>query len=54
MVTAMEGFFAQYLSGRYQKDVPPDVAAKLKDITVDPNAVGGTVTLKGALAPAGS
>jgi dipeptidyl aminopeptidase/acylaminoacyl peptidase len=54
MVTAMEGFFAQYLGGRHQKDVPPDVAAKLKEITVDPMTVSGTVTLKGALAtPAG-
>jgi dipeptidyl aminopeptidase/acylaminoacyl peptidase len=51
MVTAMEEFFAQYLGGRYQKDVPPDVAAKLKDLTVDPNTVSGAVTLKGALAP---
>jgi dipeptidyl aminopeptidase/acylaminoacyl peptidase len=54
MVTAMEGFFAQYLGGRYQKDVPPDVAAKLKDITVDPKTVSGAVTLKGALAPQGN
>ncbi len=54
MVTAMEGFFAQYLGGRSQKDVPPDVAAKLKDITVDPKTVSGTVTLKGALAPKGN
>jgi dipeptidyl aminopeptidase/acylaminoacyl peptidase len=53
MVTAMEGFFAQYLGGRDQKDVPPDVAAKLKDITVDPKTVSGEVTLKGALAPPG-
>ena len=53
MVTAMEGFFAQYLGGRSQKDVPPDVAAKLKDITVDPKTVSGEVTLKGALAPPG-
>jgi dipeptidyl aminopeptidase/acylaminoacyl peptidase len=53
MVTAMEGFFAQYLGGRNQKDVPPDVAAKLKDITVDPKTVNGAVTLKGALAPPG-
>jgi dipeptidyl aminopeptidase/acylaminoacyl peptidase len=53
MVTAMEGFFAQYLGGRNQKDVPPDVAAKLKDITVDPTTVNGAVTLKGALAPPG-
>jgi dipeptidyl aminopeptidase/acylaminoacyl peptidase len=51
MVTAMEGFFAQYLGGRHQQDVPPDVAAKLKDITVDPKSVSGAVTLKGALAP---
>jgi dipeptidyl aminopeptidase/acylaminoacyl peptidase len=53
MVTAMEGFFAQYLGGANQKDVPPDVAAKLKDITVDPKTVNGAVTLKGALAPPG-
>jgi dipeptidyl aminopeptidase/acylaminoacyl peptidase len=53
MVTAMESFFAQYLGGRYQKDVPPDVAAKLKEITVDPKTVNGAVSLKGALAPPG-
>jgi dipeptidyl aminopeptidase/acylaminoacyl peptidase len=50
-VTAMEDFFAQYLAGRSQKDVPADVAAKLKDITVDPKTVSGAVSLKGALAP---
>jgi dipeptidyl aminopeptidase/acylaminoacyl peptidase len=50
-VTAMEDFFAQYLGGRSQKDVPADVAAKLKDITVDPKTVSGVVSLKGALAP---
>ena len=32
----------------------PDVAAKLKDITVDPKTVSGTVTLKGAPAPEGN
>jgi dipeptidyl aminopeptidase/acylaminoacyl peptidase len=53
-VTAMEDFFAQYLGGRNQKQVPADVAAKLKDITVDPQTVNGVVRLKGALAPAGS
>jgi dipeptidyl aminopeptidase/acylaminoacyl peptidase len=51
-ITAMEDFFAQYLGGRVQQDVPTDVAAKLKDITVDPKTVSGAVTLKGALAPA--
>ena len=50
-VTAMEEFFTQYLGGRNQKDVPADVAAKLKDITVDPKTVSGVVKLKGALAP---
>ena len=50
MVTAMEQFFEQYLGGRSQKDVPPDVAAKLKEITVDPKTVSGGVTLNGALA----
>ena len=48
MVTAMEQFFAQYLSGRYQKEVPPDVEAKLKEITVDPKTVSGAVTLNGS------
>jgi dipeptidyl aminopeptidase/acylaminoacyl peptidase len=50
MVTAMEQFFEQYLGGRSQKDVPPDVAAKLKEITVDPKTVSGSATLNGALA----
>ena len=47
---AMEEFFAKYLGGRYQKDVPDDVAAKLKEITVDPKTVSGDVKLNGALA----
>ena len=51
MVAAMEEFLAQYLGGRYQQDIPADVAAKLKDITVDPRTVNGAVTLKGASAP---
>jgi dipeptidyl aminopeptidase/acylaminoacyl peptidase len=51
LMTATEDFFAKYLGGRYQPDVPPDVAAKLKDITVDPKTVSGVVSLKGALAP---
>jgi len=50
-ITASEEFFAQYLGGRSQKEVPADVAAKLKEITVDPKTVSGTVSLKGALAP---
>src|SRR5271163_4356283 len=50
MVTAMEGFLEVHLGGRAQKDVPPDVEAKLKEITVDPKTVSGAVTLKGALA----
>ena len=51
MVTAMEGFFVKYLGGRDQKEVPSDVEAKLKEITVDPKTVSGAVELKGALAP---
>src|SRR5271165_4215573 len=50
MVAAMEALLAKYLGGRYQQDVPPDVEAKLKEITVDPKSVSGAVTLKGALA----
>ena len=52
LVTAMEQFFPKYLGGRAQKDVPADVEAKLKEITVDPKTVSGEVQLKGALAPA--
>lgn len=52
MVTQMEAFFAKYLGGRYQAEVPPDVEAKLKEMEVDPKTVSGAVTLKGALAPA--
>ncbi len=51
MVTAMEEFFAKYLNGRYQQDVPSDVEAKLKEITVDPKTVNGAVTLKGSASP---
>jgi len=49
MVTAMEEFFKTYLGGRDQTDVPADVEAKLKEITVDPKTVSGAVELKGAL-----
>ena len=47
MVTAMEKFFAKYIGGRSQEDVSSDVEAKLKEITVDPKAVSGAITLKG-------
>lgn len=43
-VAATERFYAQYLGGQYQKDVPSDIAANLKAITVDPTTVSGTVT----------
>jgi dipeptidyl aminopeptidase/acylaminoacyl peptidase len=47
-ITASEFFFAKYLGGRYQEEVPADVAATLKEITVDPSTVSGAVTLRGA------
>ncbi|HEY2676523.1 MAG TPA: S9 family peptidase [Steroidobacteraceae bacterium] len=50
-ITAAEDFFARYLGGRVQQEVPTEVSARLKDITVDPNTVSGAVSLKGALAP---
>ena len=46
MVSAMEPFLAKYLGGRYQEDVPADVAAKLREMRVDPQTVSGVVTLK--------
>jgi dienelactone hydrolase len=47
MVTALEKFFAKYLSGRLQEDVSSDVEAKLKEITVDPKTVSGAITPNG-------
>jgi dipeptidyl aminopeptidase/acylaminoacyl peptidase len=46
MVSAVEPFLARYLGGRYQEDVPADVAARLKELRVDPGTVSGAVTLK--------
>ena len=53
MVTAIEGFLKKYLGGRDQKDVPDDVAARLKVLIVDPKTVDGTVTLKAPQAGTG-
>ncbi|HEY2274505.1 MAG TPA: prolyl oligopeptidase family serine peptidase [Steroidobacteraceae bacterium] len=47
LVTAMEGFYAQYLGGRQQTDVPPDVAERLAALRIDPRTVSGAVMLKG-------
>jgi dipeptidyl aminopeptidase/acylaminoacyl peptidase len=44
--SAMESFLAKYLGGRSQEDGPADVAAKPKEIRVDPHAVSGAVTSK--------
>ena len=46
MASAIEPFLAKYLGGRYQEDVPADVAARLRDMRVDPRTVNGDVTLK--------
>jgi dipeptidyl aminopeptidase/acylaminoacyl peptidase len=39
MFAAAEKFFAKYLSGRYQEDMKPEVAARQKEITVDVKTV---------------
>lgn len=39
MIAASEKFFAHYLGGRYQEDMTPEVATRLKEITVDPKTV---------------
>lgn len=44
MIAAMEKFLATQLKGRYQEQVPEDVAKRLTEITVDPKSV--TVTSK--------
>lgn len=44
MIASTEKFLARHLGGRFQEDVPADVATRLKEITVDPK----TVTLTAA------
>ncbi|HEX6189801.1 MAG TPA: alpha/beta fold hydrolase [Pyrinomonadaceae bacterium] len=39
MIAATEKFFAKFLGGRFQEDVKPEVAARLKEITVDVKTV---------------
>jgi dipeptidyl aminopeptidase/acylaminoacyl peptidase len=39
MFAAAERFLAKHLNGRYQQSMPDDVAARLKEITVDPKTV---------------
>ena len=46
MVSAMEPFLAKYLGGRYQEDIPADVATKLTEMRVDPRTISCVVTLK--------
>jgi hypothetical protein len=36
---ASEKFFAKHIGGRFQEDATPEVAARLKEITVDPKTV---------------
>jgi dipeptidyl aminopeptidase/acylaminoacyl peptidase len=39
MIAAAEKFFAHYLGGQYQEDITPEVATRLREITVDPKTV---------------
>ncbi len=39
MIAAAEKFLAKHLGGRYQEEISPDVAKRLKEITVDPKDV---------------
>jgi dipeptidyl aminopeptidase/acylaminoacyl peptidase len=39
MIAAAEKFFAHYLGGRYQEGMTPEVALRLREITVDPKTV---------------
>jgi len=39
LAVAMEAFLAKHLGGRYQEDVPPDLAMHLAEITVDVETV---------------
>jgi dipeptidyl aminopeptidase/acylaminoacyl peptidase len=39
MLAAAEKFLAKYLGGRYQESMKPEIAERLKEITVDPKTV---------------
>jgi hypothetical protein len=39
MFATAEKFLAKHLGARFQEDMPADVAARLKEITVDPKTV---------------
>ena len=39
MLAAAEKFFAKHLGGRYQESMPPEIAQRLKEITVDVKTV---------------
>lgn len=39
MYAATEKFLSKHLGGRYQPDMPPEVSARLNEITVDPKSV---------------
>jgi dipeptidyl aminopeptidase/acylaminoacyl peptidase len=54
VAVAMEKFFAQYLGGRYQESVPPDIAAKVAALTVDVSKVVVSVAPAGGAAMAGA
>lgn len=46
MYAEVETFLAKYLDGRYQKEIPTEVAEKLKDLTIDINTVKHEVANK--------
>ncbi|HEX6739246.1 MAG TPA: alpha/beta fold hydrolase [Vicinamibacteria bacterium] len=39
LFAAAEAFFAKHIGGRYQQQMPTEIAARLKEITVDPKTV---------------
>ncbi len=54
LAAAMEKFFAKHLGGRYQETMPPDVAAKLAQLTVDPATVKVSKAQPGGAAALGA
>jgi dienelactone hydrolase len=51
MIAAAEKFLAQYLGGRYQQAMTPEVETRLKEITVDPKTVVLMPKMTGELHP---
>lgn len=46
VAAALEKFFAEHLGGRYQEDMPPEIAQRLEQLTVNPATIEAPASLE--------